>query len=60
MNIVSFIFVLIVVGALLYLLRKLPIDEIFKTIIYVIVVIAAIYYVLQSLGMLHGPTIRLR
>ena len=49
---ISLIIMLIIVGALLYLLRLLPIDATMRTVIYVVVVVAMAIYVLRHLGTL--------
>lgn len=63
MSIVGLILVLILVGALLYLINTvMPIDGNIKTIINVVVLIVVVLWVIQSLGLLgplSGP-IRLR
>lgn len=47
---IELLIMLIIVGAVLYLMRLLPIDETFKTIIYVIVVVFVLIYLLRNLA----------
>ena len=49
---ISLLIMLIIVGALLYLLQLLPIDGNIRTIIYVVVIVAVAIYVLRHLGTL--------
>ena len=49
---ISIIILLLVIGALLYLLQLVPIDANIKTAIYVIVVVGAAIWVLKNLGAL--------
>ncbi len=46
---INLIIVLIIVGAVLYLLRYVPLDGTVKTIIQVVVIIALVLYVLIEL-----------
>lgn len=57
---ISLIVMLVIIGALLYVVSLLPIDPTIKTIINVIVAIAAFIYVLQAFGLYSGPSLRLR
>jgi hypothetical protein len=47
---IGLIIMLIIVGAALYLMRLLPIDQTMKTVITVVVIVAAVIYVLRHLG----------
>jgi hypothetical protein len=61
MSIITVIIVLIVIGALLYLLKAvLPIDDGIKTIIYVLVVVAVCVWLLHSLGVIPGGASNVR
>jgi hypothetical protein len=50
MDLVSLLIVLIIVGAVLYLMRMLPIDNTIKTIITVVVIVAVVIWLLRGLG----------
>lgn len=61
MSLISLLVVLIVVGAILYLIQTvLPIDARIKQIIYVIVIVVVFLYVLQSFGLIDMPRLRAR
>ena len=60
MSLIGLIVVLVIVGAVLYILSLLPIDGTVKRIIYVIVLILVFLYVLQAFGLISGTGIRLR
>jgi hypothetical protein len=45
---------LIIIGAILFLLRFLPIDETFKTVIRVIVIVVAAIYLLREFWPMTG------
>ena len=47
--IIEIIIVLLIVGAVLYLLPQVPIDETIKTVIKVVIVIAVIIWLLRTL-----------
>jgi hypothetical protein len=47
---IQLLIVLIVIGALLYLLQRLPLDAMIKNIIYVVVVVAVCIYLLKLAG----------
>ncbi len=49
---IELIIVLLIVGAALYLLRLVPIDERVKQVIYVVVIVAVIIYILRNLPLL--------
>ena len=49
---VNLIIMLVVIGALLYIMQMLPIDAIIKNIIYVVVIVAIVIYVLRHLAVL--------
>lgn len=49
---IQIVIFLLVVGALLYLLRLIPIDERVKTAITVVVLVAGAIWLLQNLGVL--------
>jgi hypothetical protein len=52
---ISVVILLIVVGALLYILNLLPIDATFKRIAQVIIIVAVVIYILYSLtGFIHA------
>lgn len=57
---ISLIVVLVVVGGLLFIVSRLPIDANVKTIINVIAVIALFIYVLEAFGLYNGPHLGLR
>jgi hypothetical protein len=55
---ISLLFVLIVVGVILYLLNTLvPMDSRIKTVINVIVLLCVFFYVLQAFGLLNGVAV---
>lgn len=54
MGLGSLIIALIVVGLLLFLVNKLPLDATIKQIIWVIVIVFIIIWLIQSLGLLSG------
>jgi hypothetical protein len=49
---IQLLIILIVIGALLYLLQRVPIDATIKTIIYVVVIVGVAIYILRHLSML--------
>jgi hypothetical protein len=49
---IELVILLIVIGALLYLAQRLPIDATMKTIINVVVIVAVAVYALRHLGQL--------
>jgi len=49
MSLIPLLIVLVIVGAVLYLLQLVPIDATVKTIIYVIVIVAVLIWLLRSL-----------
>ncbi len=49
---ISIIILLILIGAGLYLLQLVPIDQTIKTIIYVVVIVGVVIYVLTHLSSL--------
>jgi len=49
---INILIILLIVGAALYLIQFVPIDNTIKRIIQVVVIIAAIIYVLRNLGAL--------
>ena len=51
---IQILVVLLVIGAVLYLLQMLPIDGTILTVIRVVVIVAAIIWLLQFSGMLRG------
>lgn len=55
MSILAIIVILIIIGALLYVLKAvLPIDDGIKTIIYVVVLVGVCIWLLHALGVLPG------
>jgi hypothetical protein len=48
--VIELLIILIIVGAVLYLLRFLPLDPVIRQVIYVIVVVAVLIYVLRHLA----------
>jgi hypothetical protein len=55
MEIIYVVIVLLVVGAILYVIEKYaPIDRLIKAIIYFIVIIAVLLWVLRYLGLMSG------
>jgi type IV secretory pathway TrbL component len=59
MSLISILVVLLVVGVLLWAIRKLPIDPMVMNLIYVVVVVALVLWLLQAFGLLHGTGIHL-
>jgi hypothetical protein len=49
---IELLIILIVIGALLYLLGRVPIDPTIKTIIYVVVIVGVAIYILRHLSLL--------
>ena len=49
---ISLLIILIVIGALLYLLQLLPIDANIRTIIYVVAIVGVAIWLLRHLGTL--------
>jgi hypothetical protein len=49
---IELIILLILIGAGLYLLQLVPINQTIKTVIYVVVIVAVIIYVLRNLAVL--------
>jgi hypothetical protein len=47
---INLIIVLIIVGAALYLLQYIPMDETFKVVVRVLIIIAVIIYVLLNVA----------
>lgn len=47
---IELIIVLIIIGALLYIVQLLPLDRTIKQIIYVVVVVLVLIYLLRNLG----------
>jgi hypothetical protein len=45
---IQLLIILVIVGAVLYLLKLVPIDQTIKTIIYVIVIVAVVVYLLKT------------
>jgi hypothetical protein len=60
MSLISLLVVLVVFGAVLYIVQLLPIDGTIKRIIGVVVVVVLLLYVLQAFGLISGTGIRLR
>jgi hypothetical protein len=61
MNLISLILVLVLIGALLYVVETLiPMDIRIKRVIQVIVLVGVLFYLLQSFGLIGGHPIRLR
>jgi hypothetical protein len=61
MSLIGLIIVLIIVGALLYIVQTvLPIDARIKTIITVIVIVGVCLWLLQALGLVSDAPIHLR
>lgn len=54
MTLVGIVVLLLVIGAILYIISLLPIDVTIKRIIYVVVVIVVLIYVLQQFGLISG------
>lgn len=54
MSIVSLLILLIIVGAVLYLVSLLPIDATIKTIIYVVAIVVVAIYLLRALAPAAG------
>jgi hypothetical protein len=54
MDLIQILIALIVVGALLYILNLLPIDQTLKTIAYVIVIVVVAIYALRILAPMAG------
>ena len=50
MALIQLLIVLLIVGAALYLLQKVPIDATIKNIIYVVVIVGVIVWLLSNLG----------
>lgn len=57
MSIISILVVLVVVGVLLWGVRKLPIEPMIMNLIYVVVVVALCIWLLQAFGLLRGTGI---
>lgn len=61
MSLISLLVLLVIVGAILYLVNSIiPMPEAFKTIINVIAVVAVFLWVLQAFGLWSGPVLHLR
>lgn len=61
MSLISLLVLLVIVGAILYLVNTIiPMPAAFKTVINVIAVVAVFLWVLEAFGLWHGPSIRLR
>jgi hypothetical protein len=49
---VELLIILVIVGAVLYLLQYVPLDETIKRIIYVVVIVAVIIYLIRNFAAL--------
>jgi len=52
MGLIQLLIILIIVGAALYLLQRVPIDATIKNIIYVVVIVGVIVWLLSNIGSL--------
>ena len=60
MTLIGLIGVLVIVGAVLYILSLVPIDATVRKIIYVLVILFVVLWLLQSFGLIGGMGLKLK
>lgn len=61
MSLIQLIFVLVIIGVVLYLLeRYIPMSPPIKLVLQVVIVLIAIYWLLQAIGLIGGTPLRLK
>lgn len=60
MSLIGLLVVLIIVGAVLYILSLVPIDATIKRIIYVLVILFVVLWLLQAFGLIGGLGLKLK
>lgn len=60
MTLIGLLVVLIIVGAVLYILSLVPIDATIKKIVYVLVILFVVLWLLQSFGLIGGMGLKLK
>lgn len=60
MSLIGLLVVLLVVGAVLYILSLVPLDATIKRIIYVLVILFVVLWLLQAFGLIGGLGLKLK